>query len=131
MSKRDDRAFVEDMLARIALVANFTGDGREAFMQSRMMQEAVIRGLEIIGEASRNLSDFVRDSHPEIPWRQIAAFRNFVIHVYWDIKLERIWEIVESDLPKLKPQLEALLTSLPSDDTSDKAANLPNSMEDQ
>jgi uncharacterized protein with HEPN domain len=119
MSKRDDRAFVEDMLARITLVADFTVSGREAFMESRMMQEAVIRGLEIIGEASRNLSELLRDSHAEIPWRQIAAFRNFVIHVYWDIKLERIWEIVENDLPKLKPQLETLLASLSPDDSDD------------
>lgn len=116
MSKREDRAFIEDMLARIDLVAEFTSDGREAFMQSRMMQEAVIRGLEVIGEAGRNVSRTLRDTHPEIPWRQIAAFRNFVIHVYWDIKLERIWEIVEKDLPVLKPQLEALLASLPDDD---------------
>jgi len=116
MSKRDDRAFVEDMLARVDLVAEFTQPGRDVFMQDRMRQEAVIRGLEIIGEASRNVSEDLRDAHPQIPWRQIAAFRNFVIHVYWDIKLERIWEIVENDLPALKPQLETLLASLPDDD---------------
>jgi len=116
VSKRDDRTFVEDMLARIALVDEFTHDGREAFMQTRMMQEAVIRALEIIGEASRNISDDVRAAHPEIAWRQIAAFRNFVIHAYWDIKMERVWEVVQNELPTLKPQLEALLASLPTDD---------------
>ncbi|TVR25407.1 MAG: DUF86 domain-containing protein [Anaerolineaceae bacterium] len=110
------------MLARLALIAEFTVGGRDAFMQDRMMQEAVIRGLEIIGEASRNLSEDLRAAHPEVPWRQIAAFRNFVIHVYWDIKLERIWEVVENDLPTLKPQLEAILASLPpTDDESDDA----------
>lgn len=70
------------MLARIDLIEQFTVEGRDAFMASRMMQEAVIRGLEIIGEASRNLSQPLRDKYPEIPWPQIAAFRNFVIHVY-------------------------------------------------
>lgn len=114
MSKHDDRAFIEDMLARLELVAEFTKDGREAFMNSRLVQEAVIRSLEIIGEASRNISEALRDEHSEVPWRQIAAFRNFVIHVYWDIKLERIWEIIENDLPALKPQLEAILASLPA-----------------
>jgi uncharacterized protein with HEPN domain len=105
MSKRDDRAFIEDMLTRLELVAEFTQDGREVFMNSKLIQEAVIRSLEIIGEASRNISEALRDAHPEVPWRQIAAFRNFVIHVYWDIKLERIWEIIENDLPALKPQV--------------------------
>lgn len=78
MSKRDDLTFLEDMLERVDLVAEFTVDGRDEFMQSKMMQEAVIRGLEIIGEASRNVSETLRDAHPEVPWRQIAAFRNFV-----------------------------------------------------
>jgi len=75
--------------------------------------------LEIIGEASRNVSVELREAHPEVAWRQIAAFRNFVIHVYWDIKLERIWEIVEKDLPVLKPQLEAIMTTLPDDEGED------------
>ena len=116
MSNRDDRAFVEDMLARLELVAEFSQDGREQFMNTRLIQEAVIRSLEIIGEASRNISQPLRDAHPQVPWRQIAAFRNFVIHAYWDIKLERIWEIVENDLPALKPQLEAILARLPDSD---------------
>jgi uncharacterized protein with HEPN domain len=109
---RDDRAFLEDMLARIELIEEFTIDGQQAFAESRMIQEAVIRGLEIIGEASRNVSNTLRENYSEIPWRQIAAFRNFVIHVYWDIKVERVWEIVESDLPKLKAQLKVILVDM-------------------
>ena len=116
MSNRDDRMFIEDMLSRIELIADFTAPGRDDFMQSRMMQEAVIRGLEIIGEASRNISDDLRDAHPEVPWRQITAFRNFVIHVYWNIKLDRIWDIVENDLPRLKPQLVKILDELSDED---------------
>ena len=123
MSKHDDRAFIEDMLARLELVAEFTKDGRDTFMNSKLIQEAVIRSLEIIGEASRNISEALRDEHSEVPWRQIAAFRNFVIHVYWDIKLERIWEIIENDLPALKPQLEAILASLPDDAPNDESEN--------
>jgi uncharacterized protein with HEPN domain len=116
MNKRDDRAFLEDMLARLDLITEFTKDGRDQFMNTRLIQEAVIRSLEIIGEASRNLSQPLRDVYIEVPWRQIAAFRNFVIHVYWDIKLERIWEIVQNDLPVLKPQLETILARLPDDE---------------
>src|SRR5688572_7544505 len=107
------------MLERVRMVENFTQPGREAFMTSLMMQEAVIRSLEIIGEASRTLSEATRLAHPEVSWRQIGAFRNFVIHVYWDIKLERIWEIVENDLPDLKAQLQAILASWDNDDAPD------------
>lgn len=113
---RDDRTFLEDILARIDLVASFTAEGREAFAQSRLVQEAVIRSLEIIGEASRHLSEALREAHSEVPWRQIAAFRNFVIHAYWEIKLERVWEIVERDLPPLRSAVQAMLASLPASD---------------
>lgn len=112
MSKRDDVTFIEDMLERIRMIEKFTTGGREAFMQSQMMQEAVIRGLEIIGEAARNVSDELKNQHSEVPWRQITAFRNFVIHVYWNINLERIWQIVENDLPALRPQLEIIQSDL-------------------
>lgn len=116
---RDDRAFIEDMLARIAMVEEFVQPGREIFMTSIMTQEAVIRSLEIIGEASRSLSDEFRTAQAQVPWRQIAAFRNFVIHVYWEIKVERIWEIIENDLPSLKAQLQAILPILDTHESDD------------
>ena len=106
---RDDRAFLADILERIALTAEFTAQERPTFMASRLIQEAVVRNLEIIGEASRSLSDELRNQHPEVPWREIGAFRNFAIHTYWQIKLERVWRIVEQDLPALKTQIETIL----------------------
>lgn len=115
MSARSDRLLLEDILERIQMIAEFTRSDRDAFTQSRMMQEAVLRALEIIGEASRNLSDEIRDAHSDVPWRKIGAFRNFVIHVYWDVKLERVWEIVEHDLPTLRSQVQAILAALPPD----------------
>lgn len=116
MSVRDDRAFLEDIAERIQLTQEFVQPGKEKFMESRLIQEAVIRNLEIIGEASRNVSQGLRDKNPQIPWRQIGAFRNFVIHVYWAIKLERIWEIIEKDLSPLQPQIEALILELGQSD---------------
>jgi uncharacterized protein with HEPN domain len=109
---RDDRAYLEDIIERIRLTEEFLQPGREQFYQSRLIQEAVIRNLEIIGEASRGISEECRTAHPEVPWKQIAAFRNFVIHVYWGIKLERIWEIVDKELPTLKPQIVSILQTL-------------------
>ncbi len=116
---RDDLAFLEDILERIDLTTEFVTDGREAFESSRVTQEAVIRNLEIIGEAARHISDDLRSNHPEIPWKQIIAFRNFVTHVYWGIKLERIWQIIEDDLMPLRKQVSAIIQELDSqtDDT--------------
>ena len=118
---RDDRDLLNDILERIQLTEEFIVPGKDTFFESRMMQEAVIRNLEIIGEASRALTDDLREKHTEIPWKQIAAFRNFVIHVYWQIKLERIWEIIENDLPPLKSQIEAILDDLRDSDTEDQS----------
>jgi len=111
---RDDLEFLEDILARIELTNEFVAGGRDIFDSSRVTQEAVIRNLEIIGEAARNISDELRAKHPEIPWKQIIAFRNFVTHVYWAINVERIWQIIEDDLPPLKTQVEAILNELKS-----------------
>ncbi len=106
---RDDQDFLEDILERIRLTVEFTAQGREAFFASRLTQEAVVRNLEVIGEASRSLSDELRQRHSEVPWREIAAFRNFAIHTYWQIKLDRVWRIVEQDLTPLSQQIAAIL----------------------
>ena len=120
---RDDRAFLEDILDRIRLTNEFLQPGRDEFFRSRLIQEAVIRNLEIIGEASRGISDELRTQHPEVPWKQIAAFRNFVIHVYWGIKLDRIWEIIEKELPALEPQISSILQALNQQESSDENQN--------
>jgi len=88
-------------------------------MQGRMTQKAVIRSLEVIGEASRHVSETLYKAHPDVPWRQITTFRNFVIHAYWNNKLERIWDVVENDLPPLKQQLRAILSRAPYSNESD------------
>lgn len=112
---RDDSDLLNDMLERIHLTAEFVQGGRDTFMQSRLIQEAVIRNLEVIGEAARGVSDALRDRYPAVPWREIAAFRNFAIHVYWGLKLERVWQIVEQDLPSLQTQIESILRDLMTD----------------
>ena len=114
MNARNDRAFIKDILARIELIAEFTAAGQDAFNESKMVQEAVIRSLEVIGEACRNLSDDIREQNEAIPWRQIIAFRNFAIHAYWNIKIERVWQIVATDLPLLQEQLATLLITMES-----------------
>ena len=77
--------------------------------QNRLVQDGVIRQLEIIGEASRHLSDELRAQHPDSPWQQIIGLRNRLIHAYFDINLGIIWDIVQADIPPLKGRVRALL----------------------
>ena len=82
----------------------------EEFMKSPWDQAALTRHLEIIGEAAVQLSDEYKHSHPEIPWRRLADFRNVLIHEYFAIDPQLVWEIIEKDLPTLKKQIETLVT---------------------
>jgi uncharacterized protein with HEPN domain len=78
-------------------------------LRERLIQDGVVRQLEIIGEASRNLSSEFREQQAEIPWRQIIGLRNRVIHAYFEINLTIIWEVIQNDLPSLKKKLTKLI----------------------
>lgn len=113
MKLRDDRVFLHHILDAIQQIEEYsTGIAGEAFQTNRLVQDGVVRELEIIGEASRNLSDEFRDHHPEIPWSAIVGMRNRITHAYFDLDLEAIWDAVKQDLPVLKAQVEAILASL-------------------
>lgn len=86
-----------------------TSNGRDAFMVDRMRQDAVIRKLEIIGEAVKKLSDDTRQRRPEIPWKQIAGMRDRLSHDYFGVDLTLVWVVVERELLALKSATEALL----------------------
>lgn len=82
---------------------------KDRFLEDRLRQDGVVRQLEIIGEASRQLSDELRRRHPEVPWRQIIGMRNRIIHEYFSVDLEIVWEVVTQDLPVLKDQVQGIL----------------------
>lgn len=84
-------------------------EGKAAFMHNSMMQDAVIRNFEIIGEATKRLSATVKQDHAEIPWRQMAGFRDVLIHDYLSVDMDEVWSVVERDLPTIKPALLDLL----------------------
>jgi uncharacterized protein with HEPN domain len=75
-------------------IVEYTRGGREAFLASPMTQDAVVRNLEIIGEAVKNLSESLRTGHAEIPWKRIAGMRDKVIHEYFGVNLQLVWEAV-------------------------------------
>lgn len=109
---KDERLYLVQMLECIARLTSFVRPGREVFFADRMMQDAVIRNFEIIGEAAKRVSAATREKAPEIPWRRIADFRDVLIHQYEGVDLEETWKRIEQDLPALRRSLERLLGEL-------------------
>ena len=104
-----DQAYLWDMLdASYAILGFIEGKSFERYLQDRMLQLAVERALEIIGEAARNISPDFRLRHPEIPWKGIVAQRNVLAHDYGAIKQDLVWEVVTVHLPDLAASLEQI-----------------------
>jgi uncharacterized protein with HEPN domain len=106
---RDDREKLQDMLDAIARIEEHAHRGREAFDSDEMLQVWMIHHIELIGEAAAQLSETFRTSHPEVPWREIIAMRNLLVHAYFKTSPSEVWRVVERDIPKLKAQVEALV----------------------
>ncbi len=104
--------YLQDILERIRLIEQFTADGREIFLESVLIQEGVIRCFEVIGEIVKRISPELTAAHPQIPWRQIAGFRDVLIHDYDETDTQVVWEIVEEDLIPLKQAVEAMLEQI-------------------
>ena len=105
MSHKDDAVYIEHMLTCIDRVLDYIGNDKEAFYQSTLVQDAVIRNLQIMAESSQRMSDDLKSQFPSIPWREIAGFRNILVHDYLGIDCDAIWSVVEQDLPELKKVL--------------------------
>lgn len=108
---KDDRVFLAHVQDAISKIERYTEGGREAFFADTKTQDAVMRNLEIIGEAVKNLSADLRAQHPEIPWTRIAGMRDVLIHDYFGVRLETVSNAVEHRLPELKRSVEALMGS--------------------
>ena len=85
--------------------------GREAFFASHTLQDATLRNLQTMTEATQRLSDVTKATHPHIPWQQIAAFRNVLVHNYLGIDLEQVWTVLHRDVPPLKQAVLAILAT--------------------
>jgi uncharacterized protein with HEPN domain len=108
---KDDRILLRHMLDAARKARDFIeGRSRNDLDSDEMLALAVIRLLEVIGEAARNLSHDIKDSHPEIGWKQITGTRDRLIHGYFDVDLDIIWVILTRDLPLLVSSLEKLLS---------------------
>jgi uncharacterized protein with HEPN domain len=107
---RELRIFLEDIKESIDRIEEYIHDmDKEHFMRDIRTQDAIIRRLEIIGEAVKNIPEDFRCKYPDIPWKQIAGMRNVLTHGYFGINLERIWTVVKGDLPELKLKVSRIL----------------------
>jgi uncharacterized protein with HEPN domain len=107
---KDDKIFIEHILDSIRAIEMFTmGVTEDDFYSNREKFDAVVRNLEIIGEAAKNINIEFRNKYPLIPWRQIAGMRDNLIHEYFGVDKEEVWKTVKSDIPMLKEELEGLM----------------------
>ena len=103
---KKDKAYLKDMLDAISDIEVFIANVNEAeFYKNKEKKYAVVRALEIIGEAAKNLSKELRAKHKEIHWKEIVGMRDKLIHWYFGIKWELVWETVKNKIPELKNQL--------------------------
>jgi uncharacterized protein with HEPN domain len=112
---KDERAYLLHAIEAIDAISSYTVDGREAFFSDGKTQDAVIRNIEIIGQAVKGISDGTRALEPAVPWRQITGMRDKLIHEYFGVDLALVWDVVERELPVLRPQLEKLSQRLADD----------------
>ncbi|MCZ7383614.1 MAG: DUF86 domain-containing protein [Candidatus Methanoperedens sp.] len=108
-----DREYMLDILEAAKLAIDYIGDKtREEFFGDLQCQDAVIRRLEIIGEAARRISEETQVAYPDLPWSDMVGMRNIMIHEYDDVDLVIVWETVNNDLPPLIDALEKILQFL-------------------
>ena len=109
---KEDRIYLLHIRDAIQYIIEYTKAGRENFLADRKTQDAVVRNLEIIGEATKCLSPLLKDAHSDISWKPIAGMRDKLIHDYFGVNLQLIWDVVERDLPVLNNKVSQLLNDL-------------------
>jgi len=109
---KDDRLYLIHIGECIERIERYTVSGQAAFQADTLIQDGVLRNLHTLTESTQRISDSLKAAHPEVEWREIAQFRNVVVHDYLGIDLARVWDIVQSDLPSLKRSVVAMLKEL-------------------
>jgi uncharacterized protein with HEPN domain len=107
---RDSSAYLDDILDAIGAIRQYTGDlSRKDFGQDRKTVDAVLRNLEVIGEAVKQLPVEVRSAHPDVEWQKIAGLRDILIHAYFGVDLDIVWDVVSNKLPAVETRIRTIL----------------------
>lgn len=106
---KDDAVYIHHIIECIESIREYTRSGEAEFFRSRLIQDAVIRNLEIIGEASKKVSQGLRNRSIEVPWKEMAGLRDVLIHNYFGVDLRIVWNVVIKELPEIHKQLIDIL----------------------
>ena len=106
---RDDTVYLRHILECIGRIEENTDVGRDQFMASHTLQDAVLRNLQTMAESTQRLSESLKTQYPDVEWRRIAAFRNVLVHNYLGVDMDRIWDVVEHDVAELKTAVVSIL----------------------
>ena len=113
MKDRDFTDYIRDILISIQDVEEFTtGITFEDFLKDKKTIKAVIRSLEVLGEASKKIPDEVRNRYPRVPWKRMAGMRDKLIHEYFGVDLEIVWNVAKKELPPVKSSIEELVREI-------------------
>ncbi len=108
--KRDYKLFLQDIIEAMESIEEFLGNmDLNELIEDDKTSSAIIRKFEIIGEATKHLPEDLKEKHPEIPWKSMFGMRDRLIHAYFGIDYELVWEAIKTEIPKLKPQLKEIL----------------------
>lgn len=109
---KDDRLYLIHIIECISRIEQYVSGGKNEFLQSVLIQDAVLRNLHTLSESTQRLSEAMKESHPEVEWRRISGFRNVIVHDYLGVDIPYVWELVVTELPVLKQTVEAMLQEL-------------------
>ncbi len=110
MSKRDNTILLDDIFVALESIFEYTsGKTYEEFKNTKIVRDAVYRNFEIIGEAANRLTTEFIENHSSVNWHKVIGLRNRIIHAYFDIDDDIIWNIIQNDLPILKEQVQKIL----------------------
>jgi len=112
--KKDPKVFIEHILECINLIKDYTKDTeKEKFLVSKQLQDAVIRRIEIIGEAVKNVPQAIKDKNTSIPWKRSASMLDILVHEYFGVDIELTWKVVKTELAELEKQILKIRNNAP------------------
>jgi len=109
---KDSRVYLTHILECIEKIERGLSGGKVGFLQSDLLQDAVVRNLQVLSESTQRLADELKKRYPHVEWRKVADFRNRLVHDYLGVDLEIVWQVVENDLPVLKRAIIEMLRNM-------------------